>query len=172
VEVIAPICDGHVIIGLGGNLEPRLDRIVEASTRIAELPRTKWLRGSPVYESAPLGPPQPRYLNAAVRIHTALSLTHLMQRLLAIECDLGRDRGRQTVRWGPRAIDLDILWAPAPVCTADLVVPHPELTKRAFALRPLLDVAPELRSHYEHALRTLDLEEPLTLVAPHLQTDS
>jgi 2-amino-4-hydroxy-6-hydroxymethyldihydropteridine diphosphokinase len=94
----------------------------------------------------PLGPPQPDYLNAALRLETALHPRELLPRLLAIEALLGRER---RVRWGPRTIDLDVLyWSGGPVRELDLSVPHPGLAERPFAIAPLLDVAPELADRY------------------------
>ena len=95
---------------------------------------------SAVYETDPVGPPQPVFLNAAVSLTTELGPLELLDALLAIERDLGRVR---VERWGPRVIDLDILWTDAGAFdSARLTVPHPELRQRVFALRPLLDVEP------------------------------
>ena len=92
-------------------------------------------------ETAPVGAAAAGlFLNAAVRLVTSLDPPALLSALLDIERGLGRIRGE---RWGPRLIDLDILWIEAlTVDTPELSVPHPELRRRAFALRPLLDVAP------------------------------
>jgi 2-amino-4-hydroxy-6-hydroxymethyldihydropteridine diphosphokinase len=99
------------------------------------------VRRSALYETAPVGPPQPAFLNAAARVATDLAPHALLDALLSVERQQGRVRGE---RWGPRLIDLDILWiAGVAVDSPGLVVPHPELRRRAFALRPLLDVAPE-----------------------------
>ena len=85
------------------------------------------------------GPPQGPFLNAAVLVEYA-EIRALFGALLAIELELGRVR---TVTWGPRTIDLDLLWAESEsIASADLVVPHPRLHERAFAILPLLDVAP------------------------------
>jgi 2-amino-4-hydroxy-6-hydroxymethyldihydropteridine diphosphokinase len=96
---------------------------------------------SRVWESAPVGgPPQGDYLNAAVRLDASLDPLALLDALSAIEHDLGRSR---TVKDGPRTIDLDILWMGALILEHPrLVVPHPRLHERAFALLPLLEVAP------------------------------
>ena len=95
---------------------------------------------SKVYETAPVGPPQADYLNAAVKLDTKLEPRELFETMLSIERALGRVRRE---RWGPRTIDLDLLWIEGrTVSDADLVVPHPHLLERAFALLPLLDVAP------------------------------
>ena len=100
---------------------------------------------SRVYETAPVGgPEQPDYLNAAVLVEWSGTPLALLDRLQAIEHELGRVR---TVTNGPRTIDLDILWIsengnPLQVSEPRLVVPHPRLLERAFALLPLLDLVP------------------------------
>jgi 2-amino-4-hydroxy-6-hydroxymethyldihydropteridine diphosphokinase len=81
------------------------------------------------------------FLNAALALETDLTPLRLLASLLEIERALGRVRRE---RWGPRTIDLDILWIKDTVVeSAELRVPHPELRRRAFALGPLLDVQPE-----------------------------
>ena len=75
-----------------------------------------------------------------------LSPLALLDALLAIERDLGRTREDDTIRWGPRTIDLDVLWIDGvSVDDPRLLVPHPRMHERAFALVPLLDVAPGAR---------------------------
>ncbi len=95
---------------------------------------------SPVYETAAVDAPGPSYLNAAVRLLSPLEPEELMGRLLEIEGAMGRVR---TTRNAPRTIDLDLLWVLGIKLVTDrVVVPHPRLLERAFALGPLLDVAP------------------------------
>jgi len=103
------------------------------------------LRRSPVYETAPVGgPPQGDYLNAAVLVVTSLDARAILDRSLGIERALGRVRAEDNARWGPRAIDLDLLWIEGEAIVEEgLEVPHPRLAERPFALRPLLDVAPD-----------------------------
>ena len=126
------------VIGLGSNLGDRRDALARAAGEIRALGQVT--ATSSLYETAPVGPPQPMFLNAAVALSTSLDPSGLLAALLAIERRLGRVRRE---RWGPRSIDLDILWiADVVVDTAELKVPHPELRSRAFALCPLLDVAP------------------------------
>jgi 2-amino-4-hydroxy-6-hydroxymethyldihydropteridine diphosphokinase len=128
-----------VVIGFGSNLGDR-----RATLRLAadEVLRIGDLRArSALYETEPLGPPQPAYLNGAIRLSTALEPVPLLSELLAVERRLGRIRRE---RWGPRTVDLDILWFRDATCsTPELSVPHPGLRERPFALRPLLDVAPD-----------------------------
>jgi 2-amino-4-hydroxy-6-hydroxymethyldihydropteridine diphosphokinase len=97
-------------------------------------------RTSRVYETAPVGPPQPEYLNAAALVSFEGTAEDLLDALLGIEASLGRVRGE---RFGPRIIDLDVLWAEGLVVDSPrLVVPHPRLHERAFALAPMLEVVP------------------------------
>jgi 2-amino-4-hydroxy-6-hydroxymethyldihydropteridine diphosphokinase len=132
---------GHpaVVIGLGANLgEPEL------ALRRAAAELAAWGTGAKVsrlYRSSPVGgPPQPDFLNAALHFAYPGSLRSLLERLQRVEAAAGRVRRE---RWGPRCLDLDILWASGLVVNEpDLIVPHPRLRERAFALRPLLDVAP------------------------------
>lgn len=135
-------------VGLGANLGDRLATLRWAVDRLAAL---GVLRGaSPVYQTAPLpgGPPQPDYLNQAVRLATPLSPRPLLSALLSIEAQAGRVRD-QGQRYAPRTLDLDIL-----LCGPrgercfehpDLHIPHPRLHQRTFVLRPLLDLDPTLR---------------------------
>ncbi len=126
------------VIGLGSNLGDRRGTLTRAAREIRALGHVS--AASSLYETAPVGPPQPMFLNAAVALSTSLDPPGLLAALLAIERKLGRVRRE---RWGPRSIDLDILWIAEVVFdTAELKVPHPELRNRAFALCPLLDVAP------------------------------
>jgi 2-amino-4-hydroxy-6-hydroxymethyldihydropteridine diphosphokinase len=140
------------IVGLGSNLGQREQFLTRAVTRIADSPELQVRALSRVFESEALGPPQPRYLNAAIRIACTLDAESLLDRLLGIEAALGRVRD---VRWGPRVIDLDILWGAQAVHSERLTVPHAHLRERNFALGPLLDVAPELADQYAAALSAL-----------------
>lgn len=117
----------------------------EAVARLGSVPGVVVLARSHVYETAPVGGvPQPVFFNAAIRVSCTLSPAALLDQLLRIEAALGRVRGEEDVRFGPRLIDLDILWAEGVVLEgARLTIPHPRLQERAFALVPLLEVAPE-----------------------------
>jgi len=127
------------VIGLASNLGDRSATLAQAAVAIAKLGRL--LGASSLYETEPVGPPQPMFLNAALGLETDLTPRGLLAALLEIERSLGRVRRE---RWGPRTIDLDILWIKDTVVeSAELSVPHPELRRRAFALGPLLDVRPE-----------------------------
>lgn len=138
------------VIGLGSNLGVREQYLVHAVQAIARAATFKAV--SRVYETPPLTPPQPDYLNAALRVQTDAAPEQLLDLLLGIETAAGRVRD---VRWGSRVLDLDILWADAPYASGRLRIPHSELSSRTFALAPLLDVAPELAPEYAGALQEL-----------------
>jgi len=128
----------HAVIGLGSNLGDRQATLAGARAELAAVGTVT--AASSLYETLPVGPPQPLFLNAAVALTTSLDPPGLLSALLGIEQRLGRVRRE---RWGPRTIDLDILWIAGLAWTSpELTIPHPELCHRAFALRPLLDVAP------------------------------
>jgi 2-amino-4-hydroxy-6-hydroxymethyldihydropteridine diphosphokinase len=103
------------------------------------------LRLSPVYETAPLEyEEQPAFLNGAASGLWRGTPEELLAELHRIEREAGRDRSRE-IRKGPRSLDIDMLLFGSRVFTTPtLSVPHPRLTERAFALRPLLDIEPEL----------------------------
>ncbi len=149
-----------VIVGVGSNLGAREAAIRAAHALLDARAGISVVAVSRLYETEPLGPPQPRYLNAAYRLQSDLPPIVLLQTLLRIERRLGRDRATSE-RWGPRSIDLDLLWDQrGPHRSPELCVPHPELERRDFALRPLLDVAPELEASLGRALQRLGREPP------------
>lgn len=140
------------VIGAGANLGVPSENLARGLSLLGRLPELQIRALSRVYESDPVGPPQPRYLNAAARVSSVLPALPLLDRLLEIEAALGRIR---VVRWGPRTLDLDLLWADQSVAHERLRVPHPHLHERPFALAPLLDVAPELSGEYAPILERL-----------------
>jgi 2-amino-4-hydroxy-6-hydroxymethyldihydropteridine diphosphokinase len=131
----------RAVVGLGANLG---DRLATMRSAVVELGRAaRVLATSSVYATAPVGPVQPEFLNAAALVSFDGTIEHLLDEILAIERRLGRVRAE---RWGPRTIDLDLLWAGETVTDTDrLVVPHPRLHERAFALVPLLELVPDAR---------------------------
>jgi 2-amino-4-hydroxy-6-hydroxymethyldihydropteridine diphosphokinase len=132
----------RAVVGVGANLGDRLATMRLAATELARVAHVE--KTSRVYATAPVGgPPQPEFLNAAAAIVYEGAPLDLLDALLAIEAQLGRERGE---RWGPRTIDLDLLWIEGlAIDTPRLVVPHPRLHERVFALVPLLEVAPGAR---------------------------
>ncbi len=128
-----------VLLGLGSNLGRRQDHLRRALTALAE--RLEITATSPVYETAPMYvTDQPLFLNMVVRGETEMAAAALLAWLKSLEARLGRTA---SVRFGPRAIDLDILfYGRDVVATPTLTIPHPRLAERAFVLRPLADIAP------------------------------
>jgi 2-amino-4-hydroxy-6-hydroxymethyldihydropteridine diphosphokinase len=134
----------NVYVGLGSNEGDRERHLVTAWEALSRIDAVAVLRCSSLFDSAAVGPPQPRYLNAVVALECGLPPQRLLTILQRIEQDLGRRR--EGVRWGPRCIDLDILlWDGEVIADANLQVPHLELHKRRFALEPLVELAPDLR---------------------------
>ncbi len=133
--------ESDALIGFGSNLGDRAHLINQALQALSELPQTSLLKLSSLYETAPVGYlEQGAFLNGVVCIRTALPAETLLQRLLKIENSLGRKR---IERWGPRTVDLDILFfGDRIINTVDLVVPHPELVRRLFVLEPLNEIIP------------------------------
>lgn len=142
---------GDFVIGVGGNLGARETYLCDGLSALAVLEGVTLTAVSRLYESDAWGPPQPRYLNAAARLRTELRAPELLERLLIIEAAQGRTR---LLRYGPRTLDLDILWG-EPLQTDALQVPHVRLRERTFALAPLLDVAPELGAELGPLLSSL-----------------
>ena len=131
----------RLLIGLGGNQGDVLDAFSGAVAALRPHLRVVALSG--IWRSSAQGPPQPDFLNAAALVESAahpLAILALCQRL---EAEAGRDRTREE-RWGPRTLDLDLLVAPGLVIeTPALVLPHPRLAERRFALAPVVELAPE-----------------------------
>jgi 2-amino-4-hydroxy-6-hydroxymethyldihydropteridine diphosphokinase len=131
-------------VGLGANLGERAATLTRAKLLLVETQGLKLTGCSSLYETAPLGAnEQPSYLNAAVELETRLGGHQLLGVLRGVESRLGRWRAG---RWGPRTIDCDLLLVARDVIVdEDLILPHPELIRRAFALAPLVELAPGLR---------------------------
>lgn len=130
----------RAVVGVGANLGDRLATMRAAVTELARDMRVE--KTSRVYATAPVGgPPQPEFLNAAVLVAYPGAALDLLDALLAVEARFGRVRAE---RWGPRTLDLDLLWIDGLAVDAPrLVVPHPRLHERAFALVPLLELVPD-----------------------------
>jgi 2-amino-4-hydroxy-6-hydroxymethyldihydropteridine diphosphokinase len=130
-------------VAVGSNLNSPRERVAEACERIASLPATRLEMRSRIYLSRPMGPKdQPDYVNAAVGLLTQLTARELLDALLDIERGMGRQRKE---RWGPRLIDLDLIWmVGAAIAEPGLTLPHPGVSMRNFVLYPLDDIAPTL----------------------------
>ncbi len=130
-------------IGLGGNLEDPEGHLAKGFEELAALPQTSLTGRSRLYRSAPMGfLEQPDFVNAVARISTDLSPEALLDALLAIEIRHGRHREFPNA---PRTLDLDILLYDAQqLSTPRLTIPHPRMGNRAFVLRPLQELAPDI----------------------------
>ena len=130
-------------IGLGANLGVDLRAsLTSAAQALAALPDTRLLALSSAWRSEPVNASGPDYLNAVAALDTALAPNELLDALQAIEQAHGRER---PYRNAPRTLDLDLLlYGDLTLATARLTLPHPRLGERAFVLRPLLEIAPEL----------------------------
>lgn len=139
--VLPPLRDETVFLGLGSNLGDRLDFLQKAVDLLEADQKVQVDAVSTVYETEPVGgPDQESFLNLAVRVRTRRSPRRLLTLCHHIEQRLGRVRAE---RWGPRTVDLDILlWDGRVVATRSLQIPHPRLAERAFALIPLVELAP------------------------------
>lgn len=133
-------------VGLGGNLGDAASTVREALRALDDLPATHLLRASPLYRTAAWGnTDQPDFVNAAALLETRLDARALLDELLGIERQFGRER-EAAVQWGPRILDLDLLlYGDAVIDEPGLRVPHPYLHERAFALVPLAQVGPGLQ---------------------------
>ena len=129
-------------IGLGTNLGDRELNLRRALERLEELGP---VRASSLRETEPVGvTDQPKFLNAAAELATELPPRELLERLLEIERELGRDRAAER-RWGPRVIDLDLLlFGEETIDQPGLTVPHPRLADRRFVLEPLCELNEDL----------------------------
>lgn len=134
----SPASTRRAFLGLGSNIGDRLAHLRIAVDAIPDVEAV-----SSVYETLPVGgPTQDDFLNLVVRLQTALTAHELLD--VCRERELAADRVRE-VRWGPRTLDVDVLWIDGEsVDHHDLVVPHPRMFERSFVLIPLADVAPDL----------------------------
>ena len=132
-------------VGIGSNVGDRRAYVEIAREKLAQLPDTRLVGFSPVYENPADSPvPQDDYLNAAAYIETELEPLNLLDHLQRIEHLTGRQPVEHRVRWGPRTLDLDLLLYDQRVISTDrLVVPHPMLHDRWWALKPLVDLDPD-----------------------------
>ncbi len=134
-----------VYIALGSNLPSssgdRLATLAAAVERLAAVPGVAVAALSWAYETDPIPPGQPTYLNAAAELTTSLAPQALLEAAQSVERSLGRNRMQET-RWGPRTIDIDLLLdGESLIESPGLTVPHPRLSERAFVLVPLAEIA-------------------------------
>jgi 2-amino-4-hydroxy-6-hydroxymethyldihydropteridine diphosphokinase len=149
-----------IFLGLGTNLGDREANLRTAKGKLSS--QVKIVKESPIYVTPPWGyEDQPDFLNQVIQVTTRLEPTQLLDYLKGIEDDMGR---KATFRYGPRLIDLDILFYGQRVIREEsLQIPHPRLHERAFVLVPLHDIAPDfvhpvLRETIRDLLSKVDVE--------------
>jgi 2-amino-4-hydroxy-6-hydroxymethyldihydropteridine diphosphokinase len=132
----------RVFLGMGSNLGDRSRVLEEAADLVARIPDTEVVRLSSVYETEPWGRSGQRdFLNQVAEIRTGLGAAVLLEACRSIENRLGRVRKS---RWGPRTIDIDILYFDTAVIDEEnLRIPHPAVAGRRFVLEPLAEIAPD-----------------------------
>lgn len=135
----------EALLGLGGNVGEVRATIDHAIGALCEDAAVRLLARSSNYETPPWGmAEQPAFVNACIAVETNLSPHALLDRALAVERTLGRDRAGAP-RWGPRTIDIDLLtYDELSLEEPGLVLPHPRIFERAFVLVPLAEIRPDL----------------------------
>ena len=130
-------------VGVGSNLNDPRAQVLQAFTELDELPNTRVVGKSSLYRSAPMGhAAQPDFVNAVAQVETGLPAERLLAELQAVEARHGRERSFPNA---PRTLDLDLLlYGNARIASPALTVPHPRMHERAFVLKPLLEIAPQL----------------------------
>ena len=143
-------------VGLGSNLGDREQTLIRALELLAGEPDIELVAVSSFRETAPWGyEDQPPFVNAAAAVETGLGPRALLEHLLAVEQALGRMRGKGP-KYGPRTVDLDLLlYGTERLEEPGLVLPHPRLHERAFALEPLAELDPALEVPGKGKVQTL-----------------
>ncbi|MGC9337405.1 MAG: 2-amino-4-hydroxy-6-hydroxymethyldihydropteridine diphosphokinase [Candidatus Cloacimonadia bacterium] len=141
-------------IALGSNIGKRKQNIENALAKIKKLPESAIASTSSIIETKPVGnTKQPHFLNCVIKLETKLTSAELLNYLLRIEGEMGRVRKE---KWGPRIIDLDILFFNDEIIeTKDLTIPHPEILNRAFILQLMNEIAKD----YVHPRERKTIEE-------------
>ncbi|ATO44202.1 2-amino-4-hydroxy-6-hydroxymethyldihydropteridine diphosphokinase [Loigolactobacillus coryniformis] len=154
----------QVYLSIGSNMGDRKAQLQQAIAALQADSAIDVVRVSSIYETAPVGGVvQDDFYNCAVYLETSLSATELLQRIQQIEQNQKR---RRLIHWGPRTIDLDILWYDdAVIQTADLTIPHPEMAKRAFVLVPLQEITTgQQQKQVEQLLQVLPAAQRVTKI--------
>jgi len=135
------ILSAKVAIALGSNLGNSPETISLALQVLGATKGIEIIKCSSLYQTIPIGPPQPDYINACAILSVELSPVVLLDTLLAIEAQFGRIR---LEKWQARTLDLDIiLYNDLILDTPRLTIPHPQMSDRAFVLVPLAEIAPD-----------------------------
>jgi len=133
-------------VGIGSNLDEPRRQVLEAFSELDQLPHTRVVKKSSLYRSAPMGHAgQPDFINAVAQLETGLPADRLLAELQEVERRHGRERSFPNA---PRTLDLDILlFGNATMRSSVLTIPHPRMHQRAFVLKPLLEIDPQLPFH-------------------------
>lgn len=157
-------------IGIGANLGDRRIYLTAGLAELLAVPGIELHAISSVYATAPIGyTDQPPFLNAVFSVHTSLLPRDLLRAMQRIENSHHRQR---RIHWGPRTLDLDLLlYGTWRIDTGDLLLPHPQMTERAFVLAPLGEIAPDLRhpvtgKPFADSLRELDEDQGVRRIGP------
>jgi 2-amino-4-hydroxy-6-hydroxymethyldihydropteridine diphosphokinase len=136
-------------VGIGSNLDEPRAHVTRAFEELDRLPHTRVVKRSSLYRSAPLGhADQPDFINAVARLETGLPAERLLAEMQEVEQRHGRERSFPNA---PRTLDLDLLlYGEKTIALPRLTVPHPRMRERAFVLKPLLEIAPELPFALDH----------------------
>ncbi|WP_293152753.1 MULTISPECIES: 2-amino-4-hydroxy-6-hydroxymethyldihydropteridine diphosphokinase [unclassified Microcoleus] len=146
-------------IALGSNLGDSLATLKSAIATLNNTPGIAVKSHSSWYQTAPVGPPQPDYINACAILEVTLQPQQLLATLLEVEIKFNRIRRE---KWGPRTLDLDLLLYDDLILeTPTLTLPHPRMAERAFVLVPLVEIAPDwvhpvTKSAIDQILKTAD----------------
>ena len=132
----------RAVLSLGSNLGNSAEILSSAAEALNEV--SEIIALSSFYQTRPVGgPPQPDFLNAVVVIDTNLEPEELLMVAQAIEAAHGRERTADTVKWGPRSLDIDLIKCDELIFNSiDLTIPHPRAHEREFVLRPWLEIDP------------------------------
>lgn len=150
----------RVYLSLGSNIGDKRKNLLEAIRKIGELENTEVVKSSTILETEPFGYlEQDNFLNACLEVKTLMTAQEFLKVILQIELDMGRVR---EIKWGPRIIDIDMLFYDKEVIEEDnLAVPHPWICEREFVLDPLSEIAP----NYIHPLE----KKTITMLARKLK---
>jgi 2-amino-4-hydroxy-6-hydroxymethyldihydropteridine diphosphokinase len=130
-------------VGIGSNLQDPVRQVREGLAELDQLPHTRVVKQSSLYRTAPVGhTAQPEFINAVAQLETGLPAERLLAELQGIEQRHARERSFANA---PRTLDLDILlFGTARVARPELQIPHPRMHERAFVLKPLVEIAPDV----------------------------
>jgi 2-amino-4-hydroxy-6-hydroxymethyldihydropteridine diphosphokinase len=134
----------HAYISVGSNMGDKLARCRQGIAQVAALPGTRLTAQSPFYRTAPVDYlDQDWFVNGAIKVATDLTPRKLLAALMSIQRQAGRTTDK--VRFGPRLLDLDIIFYDDLVSDRpELILPHPRMHKRRFVLKPLCDIDPKV----------------------------